>query len=305
MQLAWQLQKSGEYLAALDWFQTVYAYNFSDKPDTTFDDRKIYYGLQLETNVAPRLSRSDHWLAEELNPHALAASRIRPDSNPNSHTRYTLMSLARCLMDFADSEFTRDTPESLARARALYLTARRLLLSPDLARPTDIPPDATLLPNPLLELLRMRVEIQLTKMRQGRNIAGMKRQVELPVSLPPGPDDLPTIGRGRSTHHPRRPASPAAHAILLPGADGTQQATRQHRPADRSRVPGGAGEARRGELQPAESQQRSAAGLKGEELQTGAFTKRRRAWEWRMRSSACPGDERAVQEVEQYRAEQL
>jgi hypothetical protein len=192
LQLAWQLQKSGEYLAALDWFQTVYAYNFADKPDTPFNDRKIYYGLERETNHAPILSRSDHWLAEELNPHDLAAKMA--GSNP--YTRYTLMSLARCLMDFADSEFTRDTPESLARARALYLTARRLLLSPDLAKPTVVPPGATVLPNPLLELLQMRVEIQLTKMRQGRNIAGMKRQLELPVSPPPGPNDLPTIGAG-------------------------------------------------------------------------------------------------------------
>lgn len=196
LQLGWQLQKSAEYLAALDWFQTVYAHNLPDKPDTPFDERKIYHGLQRETNVAPILSRSDHWLAEELNPHALAASRIRSDSNPNAHTRYTLMTLSRCLMDFADSEFTRDTAESLARARALYLTAWRLLFSPDLATPSDIPPGATVLPNPLLDLLRLRVEIQLTKMRQGRNIAGMKRQVELPVSLPPGPSDMPTIGAG-------------------------------------------------------------------------------------------------------------
>jgi hypothetical protein len=40
------------------------------------------------------------------------------------------------------------------------------------------------------------VEIQLAKMREGRNIAGLKRQVESPVSLPPGPSDLPIIGAG-------------------------------------------------------------------------------------------------------------
>src|SRR5262249_29557532 len=96
----------------------------------------------------------------------------------------------------ADSEFTRDTAETLARARALYLTAQRLLGSPDLDTPAVTSKDATLLPNPQLELLRMRVDTQLTKMRQGRNIAGMKRQVELPISLPPGPRDWPTIGAG-------------------------------------------------------------------------------------------------------------
>jgi hypothetical protein len=192
LQLAWQLQQSGAYLAALDWLQTIYAYNLPDKPDTAVDERKIYYGLERETNVAPILSRSDHWLREGLNPHALAASRT--GSNP--HTRYTLMTLSRCLMDFADAEFTQDTPESLARARALYLTARRLLFLPDLDTPVITPSDATVLPNILLEVLRLRVEIQLTKMRDGRNVAGMKRQVELPISLPPGPSDLPTIGAG-------------------------------------------------------------------------------------------------------------
>ncbi|MGH7491837.1 MAG: Ig-like domain-containing protein [bacterium] len=189
MQLSWQLQKSGVYLAALDWLQTVYAYNLPASK------QKIYYGLERETNVAPILSQPDHWLTSMfnlLNPHAIADSRT--GSNP--HTRYTLMSLARCITEFADSEFTRDTAESLARARALYLTAERVLFSSDLDTPSEIPPDATVLPNPLLELLRLRVEIQLTKMRQGRNIAGMKRQVELPVSLPPGPNDLPTIGAG-------------------------------------------------------------------------------------------------------------
>lgn len=186
MQLSWQLQKSGAYLAALDWLQTVYAYNLPASK------QKIYYSLERESNVAPILSRTDHWLTEGLNPHALAVSRT--GSNP--HTRYTLMSLARCITDFADSEFTRDTAESLARARALYLTAERVLSSSDLDTPSDVPPEATVLPNPLLELLRLRVEIQLAKMRQGRNIAGMKRQVELPVSLPPGPNDLPMIGAG-------------------------------------------------------------------------------------------------------------
>jgi Tc toxin complex TcA C-terminal TcB-binding domain/Concanavalin A-like lectin/glucanases superfamily/ABC toxin N-terminal region/Bacterial Ig domain len=190
MQLAWQLQKSGEYLAALDWLQTVYAYNLPASK------QKIYYGLERETNKAPILSRPDHWLTKEanaLNPHTLVAN-YRDGSNP--HTRYTLMNLARCMTEFADSEFTRDTAESLARARALYLTAERVLFSSDLDTPSDIPEEATVLPNPLLELLRLRVEIQLTKMRQGRNIAGMKRQVELPVSLPPGPNDLPMIGAG-------------------------------------------------------------------------------------------------------------
>lgn len=186
LQLAWQLQKSGAYLAALDWYQTVYAWNLAP------GKQKIYCPLEREKNEAPILSRSAHWLTEGLNPHTLASRRV--DSNP--HTRYTLMSLSRCLLDYADSEFTRDTAESLARARELYLTADRILHLPELETPTIAAENATVLPNPLLDLLRLKVEIQLVKMRQGRNIAGMKRQVELPVALPPGPSDIPTIGAG-------------------------------------------------------------------------------------------------------------
>jgi hypothetical protein len=186
LELAWQLQKSGAHLAALDWYQTVYAYNLP------LAKRKIYHGLERETNVAPILSRTEHWLIEGLNPHVMAASRI--GSNP--HTRYTLMSLSQALIAFADSEFTHDTAESLTRALELYLTAQRLLFSPDLETSAINSADATLLVNPQLDLLRMRVDIQLTKLRDGRNIAGMKRQVALPISLPPGVGDLPTIGAG-------------------------------------------------------------------------------------------------------------
>lgn len=186
LQLALQLQKSGSYLAALDWFQRVYAYSLPPA------ERKIYRGLEIEDNLAPVLSRSDHWLRGELNPHGLAASR----APFNAHTRYTLLSLARCLMDFADSEFTRDTGEALARALTLYLTARGLLLLPEFDPPVAVSPEATVFPNPLLDILRLRVEIQLDKLRGGRNIAGLRRQVELPVSLPPGPNDLPVIGPG-------------------------------------------------------------------------------------------------------------
>jgi hypothetical protein len=43
MQVALQLQKSGEYVAALDWYQTVYAFNLLDNPATPVnDERKIY-----------------------------------------------------------------------------------------------------------------------------------------------------------------------------------------------------------------------------------------------------------------------
>ena len=42
------------------------------------------------------------------------------------------MSLVRCLLDFADSEFTQETGESFAKARTLYLTALDLVNLPEL-----------------------------------------------------------------------------------------------------------------------------------------------------------------------------
>ncbi len=129
MQVALQLQKSGEYVAALDWYQTVYAFNLVDDPATAgVDEREIYYGLQLERNTQPNLSRFARWILD-LNPHIIAAGR------PNPYTRYTLMCIVRCFLEYADSEFTHDTGESLANARDLYLAARRMLASPDLQAP--------------------------------------------------------------------------------------------------------------------------------------------------------------------------
>jgi hypothetical protein len=170
IQLAIQLQKSGEYIAALDWYRRVYAY------DLPSDRSKIYYGLQIEKNVPPNLARSEDWLLQWLNPHTLASNR------PNPYTRFTLMSIARCFMEFADLEFTRGTPGSISKARSLYMTARGLLLLPDLQTPISKKPDDIILPNPILETLVMHVDSNLSKLRQGRTISGMKRQIENYIS---------------------------------------------------------------------------------------------------------------------------
>lgn len=82
-------------------------------------ERKVYYGLELERNAPPDLARSAHWAREWLDPHLAAARR------PNPYTWFTLMSIARCCLEFADTEFTRDTGEALARARAFSATAAR------------------------------------------------------------------------------------------------------------------------------------------------------------------------------------
>ncbi len=116
MQIALQLQQRGHYTEALDWFRTVYDY---------VNGRKIYYGL--ETPVVSSYERASDWLSDPLNPHHIAATR------EDAYKCYTLLSIVRCLLDSADAEFTRDTAESVPRARTLYITALEILELPVMA----------------------------------------------------------------------------------------------------------------------------------------------------------------------------
>jgi hypothetical protein len=115
-----QLQRRSNFTEALDWFRTVYDYSM---PKTK---RKIYYGLVKEESLTNSYERAEDWLLDPLNPHMIAATRI------NSYTRFTLLSIVRCLLEYGDAEFTRDTAESVPRARILYMTALKLLESEDL-----------------------------------------------------------------------------------------------------------------------------------------------------------------------------
>jgi peptidoglycan hydrolase-like protein with peptidoglycan-binding domain len=118
--LALQLQARGQYVATLDWLRSVYDYSMPPS------ERKIFYGLKAEESLAKGYERAEDWLLDPLNPHAIAETRR------NTYTRFTLLSLVRCMLEFADAEFTRDTAESVPRARLLYLTALELLDTPEL-----------------------------------------------------------------------------------------------------------------------------------------------------------------------------
>lgn len=120
VQVALGLQRTGEYVSALDWLRTVYDYT---APVAT---RKIYHGLVVEESLGEVYKRGQDWLLDPLNPHSIAATRR------NTYTRYTLQAIARCLLDYADAEFTRDTAESNPVARRLYLIALELLEATEL-----------------------------------------------------------------------------------------------------------------------------------------------------------------------------
>ncbi|MGA9767844.1 MAG: neuraminidase-like domain-containing protein [Blastocatellia bacterium] len=127
--LALQLLVSGEYVAALDWLRTVYDYSAPAKQVGNINGRNIYYGLELEKNLDKGYERDfKTWLLDPLDPHAIAETR------PNAYTRFTLLAIIRCLLEYADAEFTRDTAETVPRARTLYMTALELLNSSDLKK---------------------------------------------------------------------------------------------------------------------------------------------------------------------------
>lgn len=162
MLLANRLQQSGDHQAALDWYWLLFPYDDSQAGS-------IYRPIRSEvTPRTPDLTFPPDWTSR-LNPFTLVTDRPAP------FTRATLLAIIRCHLDYADAEFTRETGESVAHARSLYLTAQRLLAAPQL-RP--VPPtnagEATLA-IPELEALRARVSAQLAKLRQGRNIAGVPR----------------------------------------------------------------------------------------------------------------------------------
>lgn len=121
-QLALNMQSSGEYVAALDWFTTVYDYRAPQ------GERYIDYGLAIDAGLPETevYHHAEDWLLDPLNPHAVALTRRY------AYTRFTIASIIRCLNDFADAEFTYDTDESLIRARLLYTTALELCDAPEL-----------------------------------------------------------------------------------------------------------------------------------------------------------------------------
>jgi Tc toxin complex TcA C-terminal TcB-binding domain len=130
--IALQLQRAGYHREALDWFRSVYDYT------APLDQRRIAALLARErppaTSAAAqgftdyRRDANWDWLGDPLNPHRIARTRA------NTYTRFTNLSIIRCLLEYGESEFTRDTPESVPVARLLFESALELLESADLVQ---------------------------------------------------------------------------------------------------------------------------------------------------------------------------
>lgn len=115
LQLMTQLQRSGEYITCLDWLRTVYDYT---RP---LSKAMIYVGMRPHIQAQQRYQRFMDLLQDPLDAYRLASTR------PVALVRFALQNGISCFLDYADSEFSRDTSESVPRARNLYINASRLL----------------------------------------------------------------------------------------------------------------------------------------------------------------------------------
>lgn len=127
IQIASQLQRQGHYREALDTYRLVLDYT-----QPTQNLQKVWAGLAQESSLSGGFERTVAWIKDPLNPHAIAGVRR------NAYTRYTLLTVMRCLLDFANAEFARDSAEGRAQAKSLYLSALALIDSSDL-NITDAP----------------------------------------------------------------------------------------------------------------------------------------------------------------------
>ena len=175
------LQRAAQYLVALDYFRIIYAYDFPQQ------DRKIYHGLKIEEDLQEVFQRPAQWLLEGLNPHDIA---VELSPRYNAYSRFTIMSIVRCFLEFADVEFTQGTNESITRARTLYIAALDLLNDLDSSKASD-GETLTFPSNPVPASLRLHVEINLQKLRNGLNIAGLERETFTEAS---SAEAIPLIG---------------------------------------------------------------------------------------------------------------
>jgi hypothetical protein len=119
--LAQELTRSRNYELALHYYRLVYDYTRLPNGTLASDERIVYPALISSNGSTYSEPTVMAWLINPNNPYTLAGLRS------NAHLDYVVMSVVRCLLAYADTEFTADTSESVDRARSLYELAARLL----------------------------------------------------------------------------------------------------------------------------------------------------------------------------------
>ncbi|WP_432989906.1 hypothetical protein [Dactylosporangium sp. CA-233914] len=152
------LTEAGEFVRALDWYQVAYAYQLPPAR------RRVFPGMSREQAIQSAYGRSPNWPVDGSNPHQVATDRA------DAYTHFTVMSIVRCLLAYADNEFVRNTAAANARARGLYEAALELIRSADAASVTGqgVPFPA----NPVRDALQAQAQTGLDKIHRGLNLAG-------------------------------------------------------------------------------------------------------------------------------------
>lgn len=110
------------------WLQLLY------NPFLPIDERIIYQGLKNGRDSGYNYRISIAWQLDPFNPFAIASTRL------GALLRHTIHRYVEDLLDWADAEFSRDTSESINRARELFEIAQDILQKKDI--PQDVCGDA-------------------------------------------------------------------------------------------------------------------------------------------------------------------
>lgn len=111
--VAMRLHQAGEYDSSLEWFRLAVDWALGTEQAIDFSPF-----LFRHSKVTAAFNVTDDWLRDPLHPHLIAATR------PRAYARFTYFSIIRCLLDYADAEYT---GENVAKAKRLYKQALDLL----------------------------------------------------------------------------------------------------------------------------------------------------------------------------------
>ncbi len=105
--MAEKLRESGDFESALKWYDQIYNRKLQSS---------VYKGLEFNT-LDSEYIKGDTWLLDPLDPHGLAKTRSY------AYLKYISTGIAKCLISYGDSEYAKDTAESVSKARELYSEA--------------------------------------------------------------------------------------------------------------------------------------------------------------------------------------
>jgi|GEM_PF-1375312 len=120
MMAAWALNRAGDFPAAHTWYRSLY---------DPFARRSERYGFPFNKYLQGAFERQEDWLNYAQDPHSIAAKRS------GVYLRHVILMMVNNLLSWADHEFSLSNPESINRARELYLLAEKILQASALDNP--------------------------------------------------------------------------------------------------------------------------------------------------------------------------